>query len=138
MSLHSDTLFWFRANQSMLFLLYDACLHVAEKQQIPILVFGLTRPGLEPTIYRTRGEHTNHYATDMYQEKLRVSNKPMNSNVNENIAISLSTKIDTNHYNLIYTYHTFGSLSFSCLNLCKAMNPRWIMLGDWKKENIYI
>jgi hypothetical protein len=27
-------------------------------------VFGLTRPGLEPTIYRTRGEHTNHYATD--------------------------------------------------------------------------
>jgi hypothetical protein len=28
-----------------------------EKQQIPILVFGLTRPGLEPTIYHTRGEH---------------------------------------------------------------------------------
>ena len=35
-----------------------------EKQQIPILVFGLTRSGLEPTIYRTRGEHTNHYTTD--------------------------------------------------------------------------
>jgi hypothetical protein len=28
-------------------------------------VFGLTRLGLEPTIYRTRGEHTNHYATDV-------------------------------------------------------------------------
>jgi hypothetical protein len=28
------------------------------------IVFGLTRPGLEPTIYRTRGEHANHYATD--------------------------------------------------------------------------
>jgi hypothetical protein len=27
-------------------------------------VFGLTRPGLEPTIYRTRGKHGNHYATD--------------------------------------------------------------------------
>jgi hypothetical protein len=27
-------------------------------------VFGLTRPGLEPTIYRTRGEHDNHYAID--------------------------------------------------------------------------
>ena len=27
-------------------------------------VFGLTRSGLEPTIYRTRGEHTNHYTTD--------------------------------------------------------------------------
>ena len=27
-------------------------------------VFVLTRPGLEPTIYRTRGEYANHYATD--------------------------------------------------------------------------
>ena len=35
MSLHSDTLFWFRANQSLLFLLNDAFL--AEKQQLPIL-----------------------------------------------------------------------------------------------------
>jgi hypothetical protein len=24
----------------------------------------LTRSGLEPTIYHTRGEHANHYATD--------------------------------------------------------------------------
>jgi hypothetical protein len=28
------------------------------------IVFGLTRSGLEPTIYHTRDEHTNHYATD--------------------------------------------------------------------------
>ena len=28
------------------------------------IVLGLTRPGLEPTIYRTRGEHDNHYTTD--------------------------------------------------------------------------
>ena len=34
-SLHSDTLSWFWANQSLLFLLNSACL--AEKQQIPIL-----------------------------------------------------------------------------------------------------
>jgi hypothetical protein len=26
--------------------------------------FGLTRSGLEPTIYHTRGEHANHYTTD--------------------------------------------------------------------------
>jgi hypothetical protein len=38
------------------------------------IVFALTRPGLETTIYRTRGEHTNHYATNavmgtsMYRE----------------------------------------------------------------------
>jgi hypothetical protein len=35
MSLHSDTLFWFRANQYLLFLFNAACL--AEKQQISIL-----------------------------------------------------------------------------------------------------
>ena len=40
-----------------------ACL--AEKQQIPFFVFGLTQPVLEPTIHRTRGEHANHYATDV-------------------------------------------------------------------------
>jgi hypothetical protein len=36
MSLHSDTLFWFRPNHSLIFLLNAACL--AEKQQIPICV----------------------------------------------------------------------------------------------------
>jgi hypothetical protein len=35
MSVNSDTLFWFRANQSLLFLMNAVCL--AEKQQIPIL-----------------------------------------------------------------------------------------------------
>ena len=40
--------------------------YLAEKQQIPISVFFCwTRPGFEPTIYRTRGEHANHYATDV-------------------------------------------------------------------------
>jgi hypothetical protein len=29
------------------------------------IVFGLTPPRLEPTIYRTQGEHANHYATDV-------------------------------------------------------------------------
>jgi hypothetical protein len=29
-----------------------------------LIVFGQTRPGLDPTIYRTYGEHANNYATD--------------------------------------------------------------------------
>jgi hypothetical protein len=65
MSHHSDTLSWLRAIQSLLYILNGACL--AEKQHIPIfIVFGLTRSGLELTIYRTRGEHalTIHYTTD--------------------------------------------------------------------------
>ena len=28
------------------------------------IVFGLTQSGLEPTIYRTHGEHANQYSTD--------------------------------------------------------------------------
>jgi hypothetical protein len=48
-----------RVDQYLLFLLNAACL--PEKQQISIcIVFGMTRSGLEPTIYRNRGEHSNH------------------------------------------------------------------------------
>ena len=34
-----------------------------EATNINFIVFGLTRPGLKPTIYRTRVEHTNYYTT---------------------------------------------------------------------------
>jgi hypothetical protein len=59
---HSNILPGFRANQFLLFLLNAVCL--AEKQQILILVFGLTGPWLKLTIYRTWGEHAIHYTTD--------------------------------------------------------------------------
>ena len=42
---------------------HPACL--AEKQQIAILVFYLTQSELQPAIYHTRSEHTNHYATGL-------------------------------------------------------------------------
>jgi hypothetical protein len=35
-----------------------------EETNTNFLVFGMTRPGLELTIYCTRGEHANHYITD--------------------------------------------------------------------------
>ena len=63
MSLHLDTLFWFRANKSLLLLLNVVCL--VDTQQIHnCKVFGLTRPRLEPMINRIRGEHANYYTTD--------------------------------------------------------------------------
>ena len=37
------------------------------------IVFGLTRWGLEPMIYRTRGEHANHYTTDAVPLSFYVS-----------------------------------------------------------------
>ena len=38
------------------------------------VVFSLTRPGLELTIYRTRGEHANHYTTDAVSIIVMLSN----------------------------------------------------------------
>ena len=46
-----------------LFLLLNVS-YLAQKQQTPILSFGLTKPGLNPTIYHTRSEHANYYTTD--------------------------------------------------------------------------
>jgi hypothetical protein len=36
------------------------------------IVFGLTRPGLKHTIYRTRDEHANHYFTDAICSALKI------------------------------------------------------------------
>jgi hypothetical protein len=40
------------------------CVISGEATHTNFIFFCLTRPRLVPTIYRTRGEHTNHYATD--------------------------------------------------------------------------
>jgi hypothetical protein len=45
---------------------------IGEATNTNFIVFGLTRPGLEHTIYRTRGEHANHYATDAVFTKLHL------------------------------------------------------------------
>ena len=60
MSLHCDASSRFRTNQSLLHNM--VCL--VEMKQISILVFVLTRPGLEPTIHCPRGDDTNNYTTD--------------------------------------------------------------------------
>ena len=38
-----------------------------------LIVFALTRPGLEPTIYNTRGKHSNHYTTDAVKNLIQQS-----------------------------------------------------------------
>jgi hypothetical protein len=60
MSIHSETVSWFRANQSLLFPINDACLAT----NTYFIVIGMTRSGLEPTIYHSRGEHLNYYITN--------------------------------------------------------------------------
>jgi hypothetical protein len=42
------------------------------------IVFGLTRPWLESTIYRTRDEQANHYATDAVKSNMKSENNSTN------------------------------------------------------------
>jgi hypothetical protein len=67
---------------------------VSDLWQVGGFLFGLTRPGFEPTIYHTRGEHANHYTTDavtmakkekeqtQYKTKDRATRTPLNTGVN--------------------------------------------------------
>ena len=66
MSLNSDTLSWFWANQSLFLLHNTMCL--ADGQQISILVFGFDKPGHKPGQKpgQTRTQtHAKHYITDV-------------------------------------------------------------------------
>ena len=47
------------------------------------IVFGLTRSGLEPTSYRTGGEHANHYvyATDAVMLSMNILFKAANDDL---------------------------------------------------------
>jgi hypothetical protein len=69
---------------SLCFFFFEHCVLNGEATHINFLVFGLTRPRLEPTIYRTRGEHANHYDTDVVSlfsfhnlRKLMYLDKPL-------------------------------------------------------------
>ena len=51
-------------SQPVCILIPYSCVLSGEATNTNFIVFGLTRPGVEPTIYHTRGEHANHYTTD--------------------------------------------------------------------------
>ena len=55
------------------------CVRVCgEATHTNFIIFGLTRPEIEPTIYRIRDEHANHYTTNaVYFELRRLDNKTM-------------------------------------------------------------
>ena len=99
MSLHSDTLFWFRAIQSLFFLVNALCL--AEKQQIPI-VLSLVWPDRGSNPRSTALEHANHYATDVVINQVGTFIQSpwliQFSNSSANLTISNPSK--TSNYNM--------------------------------------
>jgi hypothetical protein len=52
-----------------LLILLNAAVLSEEVTHTYFIVFGLTRSELEPTTYRTRGKHANHYIADAFQSQ---------------------------------------------------------------------
>jgi hypothetical protein len=53
------------------FALTPQCVLCGEATTTSYIVFGMTQSGLEPTIYLTRGEYDNHYASDPVPSKTK-------------------------------------------------------------------
>jgi hypothetical protein len=65
-------------NQPVITLTPLCCVLSGEATNTNFIIFGLTRPGIEPTIYRIRDEHATHYTTNaVYFELRRLDNKTM-------------------------------------------------------------
>ena len=72
-----------------------------EKTNINSKVFGLTRPGLETTIYRTLDGYSNHYATDAVFIK------------NKHFIVRLFLHIKTHFWYFWWTCCQVGSVSYT-------------------------
>jgi len=72
MSLHSDALYCMNPTQKAFVLSSLCCVLNGETINTNCIVFGLTRPELEPTIYRTRVEHANDYATNAVKTRITI------------------------------------------------------------------
>ena len=132
----SDTLSWFQANQSLLFLLNAVCL--AKKQQnTNFIVIGLTRLGLEPTIYHTSGEHlTITPSMNPRSTTLQVSTLTITPSMNpRSTTLQVSTLTITPSMNLRSTTLQVSTLTitplmlFSCIktfvNIMKLYLKKW-------------
>lgn len=49
---------------------YKWCLHSGKEAKVNCMVIGLTWQWIEPTIYRTSGEHANHYTGGAVQSAI--------------------------------------------------------------------
>jgi hypothetical protein len=67
-------------------------------QNFPIygVVFGLTRSGLEPTIYHTRSVHTYHYTTDVVT--LSYDSRNYTSKIRKKLTTRTLTKTSVKPY----------------------------------------
>jgi hypothetical protein len=66
------------------------------------IALGLTRSSLEPTIYHTQGELSNHYTTDTAINVQRKQDKMKNNDLQKNIVLR---QIRSGHHNTEILQH---------------------------------
>ena len=92
------------------------CVLSGEATYTNFLVCGLTQPGLEPTIYRTRGEHVNHYATD---------------------AVWISSKLCMlGYYHM--KIHILSLQQFGSEHFCRSYFPFWLVIKIIFHQKLYM
>jgi hypothetical protein len=119
--LASLTLSWLRANQSFLLLFNDVCL--TEKQQIPILVFGLCSNSWDTAL----DKHANNYTTNAVIQYLKGEMKTKSKAK----AVYYNIWVNNSEILMIFTLKRNTKFSIFCLMICTCV------LG-WKKQKISI
>jgi hypothetical protein len=151
MSLLSNTLFWFRANQSLLFLLNAACL--VEKQLIQIL-WSLVWPDQDsnPRVGVKQQPLTNQYYFIIKIGTFNINSSKKSLNVNDfnillydtqNTVLS-SYNINIYHpfymhyiYSLILWYRRFYDTVYSC-SISSNVHPHFFLTKFTIKSHILI
>ena len=102
-------------NQPVFTLTPLCCAFSGEATDASFIVFGLTRPGLEHTIYRIRNEHANHYTTNaVYFELWRLDKKTVRNIEMSNIYIYVTTiHKNTEKYKVSYWGRIFRKNCFT-------------------------
>jgi hypothetical protein len=108
------------------------CKSSGEAANTNFIVFGLIRPGIEPTIYRTQGEHANHRTTDAVVKRkllslrgnLHIETGPSFSNAGTTPPKkAISSYIDQSKYTI---RHWDGTVKLTSGHLAAAFNTQQI------------
>jgi hypothetical protein len=112
----------------------------ADKQQIPILVFGSTWSGLEPTIYCAWDEHANHYTTNAVQMVIRKRKIYVNAQITDKCDIQLDKLIFLWVTGISWTIELFF---FHKINIICIINLTWykrlnfaLMIMPWSNMSL--
>ena len=100
------------------------CVLSGEATNTNFIVFGLIRPEFEPPIYRTRGEHANHYTTDAVtigQMSFTLTNKIKHFPIPYKCIINKFNFMMIDGYNKILIWHCKLTKQYYYSYLCSCI-----------------